>query len=100
MTQTEKRPKRFSIPGIIYISWTGVIVFFCLVVLPLANIRHSGGEQVPLALLAHAIGMAILGYFVISILTSIIFKKWFRNYWIINLIVFLITRLIIWSYYV
>jgi hypothetical protein len=44
-----------------------------------------------LTLLASAIGIAIGGYFIISILTSIIFDKWIKKYWILNLIVFLIT---------
>ncbi|MBN2396116.1 MAG: hypothetical protein JXC36_06610 [Candidatus Atribacteria bacterium] len=99
MNQTEQKPRRFSVPGMIYVSWTGLIVFFCFVVIPLASIGHSGGEQVPLTFLAYAIGPAIWGYFVISIMTSIVFKKWFKTYWIINLIVFLITGLILWSYY-
>ena len=99
MIQTELKTKRFSIPGIIYLSWTGLILFFCFIVIPLANTGHYGGEQVPLTLLAYAVGPAIWGYFLISILTSIIFNKWFKIYWILNLIVFLVTGLILWSYY-
>ena len=91
MNRTDSNPKRFSIPGIIYMTWTGLLLFFIFVIIPIANIGHSGGEQIPLTLLASAIGIAIGGYFIISILTSIIFDKWIKKYWILNLIVFLIT---------
>ncbi len=46
-------------PWIIYIIWTGLILFFCIVVIPLADIGHSGGEQVPFTLFAFAVESAI-----------------------------------------
>lgn len=91
MKRTDSNPKRFSIPGIIYITWTGLLLFFIFVIIPIENIGHSGGEQIPLTLFAYAISIAIGGYFSISILTSIIFDKWIKKYWLLNLIVFLIT---------
>jgi hypothetical protein len=91
MKREDDNPKRFSLPGIIYITWTGLLLFFVFVIIPIANIGHSGGEQIPLTLFAYAISFAIVGYFIISILTSIIFDKWIKKYWILNLLVFLIT---------
>lgn len=99
MIQTEQKARKFWKPGLIYLGWTALILFFCFVVIPIANIGHSGGEQIPLTLLAYAIEPAIWGYLFISILTSILFKKWFQKYWIINLIVFSISGFILGSYY-
>ncbi len=98
MVNTVEKQRRLSTPWLIYIIWTGLILFFCIVVIPLADIGHSGGEQVPFTLLAYAVESAIWGYFLISIVTSIIFNKWFKKYWIINLLVFFFTGFIIWSY--
>ncbi len=91
MNKPDSNPKGFSIPWIIYITWTGLFLLFIFVIIPIENIGHSGGEQIPLTLLAYAVSIAIGGYFIISILTSIIFDKWIKKYWIFNLIVFLIT---------
>lgn len=99
MNQKEQQEKRFWLPAVIYLAWTVLILFFCFVVIPIANIGHSGGEQVPLTLLAYSILPALWGYFLISIITSILFKKWFEKYWILNLIVFSVMGFILGNYY-
>lgn len=98
MDNTKTKPK-YSPPGIIYLAWTGLFLFFCFIVIPFASMGHSGGEQVPLTLFAFAIGPTIWGYFLISIITTLFFRKWLKNYWILNTLIFLITGLILINNY-
>ncbi len=99
MTRKENKHNETRIIKIAYISWTALFLIFCFVVIPIANIGHSGGEQVPLTLLSYSLEYLIWGYFLISFLTSIIFKKKAKKYIIFNLIIFLITGLILSTYY-
>ena len=87
--------KKYLKPHIIYLTWTLLAVIFWFVVIPIASIGHSGGEQVPLTLLAESLGPITLGYFTISILTTILFKDWFKKYWIVNLIIFSLTTFLL-----
>ena len=89
--QTGHILKNRSIPGLIYFIWTAFILVFIFIVIPISSIGHSGGEQVPFTLLAYAVEVATWGYFILSILISILFTAWTRKYWIINLLLFLIT---------
>lgn len=90
--------KKYIKPHVIYLSWTIMILIFWFIGIPIANIGHSGGEQIPLTLLAYSIGPVIIGYLLISILTTIFFKVWFRKYWLLNVIVFLAASFILISY--
>jgi len=97
--QTEHNLKKRSIPRLIYFIWTALILAFIFIVIPISSIGHSGGEQVPLTLFAYAVEIAIWGYFILSILISLLFTAWTRKYWIVNLILFLITGFLLLSYF-
>jgi uncharacterized membrane protein len=99
MNQTETTSKKRSIPGILYITWTCLFVIFVLVGIPIANMGHSGGEQIPMTLFAYAIETLFWGYFGTSILTSMIFYKWFKEYWLLNLLIFLVSGLLLLAGY-
>ncbi|OAQ40182.1 hypothetical protein A5893_17415 [Pedobacter psychrophilus] len=70
---------------------TFIIFFvFCIIFVPLLSIGHSGGEQVPMTLLAYAFTYLHYSLICVSILTSIIFRTWFKKYWFINLTIFVV----------
>jgi hypothetical protein len=100
MEDLKQKPTKYSPPGLIYLSWTGLFFFYCIIFIPLASIGHSGGEQVPFTLFAIAIGPTIWGYLLISIITTVFFHKWLKDYWILNLIVFVITGLILMNSFI
>ena len=83
-------------PVKIYLFWILAITLFCVIGIPIISIGKSGGEQVPLILLSYAIGALVYGLFLISIISSFKFE-WFRKYWLVNIIVFLITGYLIVS---
>ncbi|WP_316787006.1 hypothetical protein [Pedobacter frigiditerrae] len=87
--------KTFANPFKIYLY--GIILFlgFCVIGVPILSMGHSGGEQVPMTLIAYALNYFIYGLFFISILTSILFWNWFKKYWYINLIIFILTGVLI-----
>ena len=89
LNQGKAKSKKIPVPGIVYILWTSLILVFLFIAIPIANIGHTGGEQIPLTLFVYSIIPSIWGYFIISLITSIIYPSWFKKYWIINLIVFL-----------
>ena len=75
-----------------------MILLFLFIGIPTANIGHSGGEQIPLTLIAYSILPILIGYLVISVLTTVYFKVWFRKYWLLNVSVFLIISAILIGY--
>lgn len=77
-------------PISMYLLWVMLFGLFCLAI-PILSIGHSGGEQRPLTLLAHALNILIYGFFVISIITTFLFQKWFKKYWYINVFIFVIS---------
>jgi len=83
--------KKYIKPHIIYLTWSLLILLFWFVVIPIADYGHSGGEQVIMTLLAYSLKPIILGYFTISILTTLLFRSWFRKYWFVNVMIFSIT---------
>jgi len=87
----------FNNPAKIYLVWSVLLGLFCFIGIPILSIGSSGGEQKPLTLLADALDIAVYGFFVISILTSILFSGWFKKYWYVNMLVMLITGFIIIS---
>ncbi len=92
--------KRFLKPHFIYIAWTILVLGFLFIGIPVANIGHSGGEQIPLTLLAYSIQPILIGYLLISIFTSIIFLDRFKKYWFLNLIVFSLTAYLLVSFWI
>lgn len=87
-------------PVKIYIVFFVAFILFSLVGIPILSIGYSDGEQRPLTLLMYAGDILILSYFILSIITSYIFMKWFRTYWFINLLIMAITGYLLISTYV
>jgi hypothetical protein len=84
-------------PAGIYTLWMLLWFAYCFVGIPLLSINTSGGEQKPLIYFANSIYILLYGFASISILTSFLFLKWFKKYWYLNLLVFLITGFILVS---
>jgi hypothetical protein len=75
-------------PISIYLLWGMLFGLFSLAI-PILSIGHSGGEQRPLTLFAYALNILFYGFFVLSIITTFLFLRWFKKYWYINVFIFL-----------
>jgi hypothetical protein len=82
---TELISTPLKIYGYIVIS----IVLFCFICIPLANIDHSDGEQIALTLLAYGFNVLIYVLLASCIINMLLFWKWVKKYWPINLLIFL-----------
>jgi len=90
--------KLINSPGKIYgISFIAFFLF-CLIGIPIINMGHSDGEQIPLVMLVYAGYVMIILLFILSILTSFMFRGWFKKYWFINLIIMVFTGYVLISY--
>ncbi|GAB3830137.1 hypothetical protein [Pontibacter rugosus] len=90
--------KYFTAPNL-YILWA-IVTGFSIVVVPLIlGLTSSGGEQKPLIWIAFALKYIILGFMLLSILTTLVFKEWVKKCWHINLFVFGLTAWVLFSYY-
>lgn len=87
--------KTFNNPIKIYVLGILLFLAFCIIGIPLLSMGHSDGEQVPMTLIAYAINYFIYGLFFISIFTSILFWNWFKKYWYVNLVIFILTSFLI-----
>jgi len=81
-------------PVKIYLIWLFLIILFCVIGIPILSMNRSGGEQAPLTLLGDAIGALVYGFLILSILTSLKLE-WFKRYWLVNMLVFLIAGFLI-----
>ncbi len=72
-----------------------LFLLFCFAIIPIADIGHSGGEQIPLILFGESINYAVVIFFLVSIITTFTHRKWFKNNWYINLLIFLISGYLI-----
>jgi hypothetical protein len=84
-------------PAGIFAGWTIMWIAFCFIGIPILTINSSGGEQKPLIYLSESIYVVLYGYLFISIFTSICFFSWFKKYWYVNALVFLVTSFILFS---
>lgn len=73
----------------IYLTWVLLFIVFCFLI-PFLSYGHNGGEEKGLTLLAYAVNYLLEGLFILSILTSFLFKKWFKKYWYVNFLIFII----------
>jgi lysylphosphatidylglycerol synthetase-like protein (DUF2156 family) len=71
----------------LYGWWIVLCVLFCFTVIPIASIGHSAGEQIPLTYLSYVLSVLIHGLFIICVASSFIYKKWMKEYWMLNLII-------------
>ncbi len=62
--------------------WTISLIVLTPIMMFISNIGASGGEQKPLTILATMIAVTIYGAAVLSVLTSFLYRQWFkRNWW-------------------
>ncbi len=82
----------------IYLLWILLLLFFCVVGIPFLSMGHSGGEQVPLTLIGHTANIAVIGFVLISIISPILYWRWYMKYMFIPLIIpiLLICLLVYW----
>ena len=71
----------------IYVVFIVVFFAFCLIGIPLLSIGHSGGEQVPLTILGHGISGLVFGLILWSVVSPIMFWRWYKENMFIPLIV-------------
>lgn len=53
--------------------------------------RNWGGDQTPLMTSATIVLVAILGVAILVLVTPFFFTKWFRRYWYVNVLFFIVT---------
>lgn len=83
-----KLPSIINSPPKLYLYCFLLFVAFCFAI-PFLSKGAPGGEQKPITLLALAINYLCYSYFILSIITSIIYISWFKKYWFVNLLIFL-----------
>lgn len=71
----------------IYKLWLILFVVFCFLI-PLLSRGYVEGEQRPLTLLAYAVQVLVYGFFILSIITTILFWQWSKKYWYFNALIF------------
>ena len=68
--------------------WTFSMIILTPVCMYISDIGASGGEQKPLTTLASMVEVGIYGATIISILTPLFFRHWFKkNWWFILVII-------------
>lgn len=90
----------FSTPAKIYIGCFIGFFLFLIVGIPVVSITYSDGEQLPFALLRYTGDFMLLAFFILSIATSLMFREWFRIYWILNLVIMGLTGYLLVSTYI
>jgi energy-coupling factor transporter transmembrane protein EcfT len=69
-------------PLIIAVSWIILMIVLTLISIFFSIVGGSGGEQKPLTTLSSMIVVAFYGLATISLVTSFIYRSWFkRNFW-------------------
>jgi len=58
-------------PPRLYLIWFLILIFLTFIIIPLASIGHSAGEQVPLVLMNDIIGIGLYGFLIISLITEV-----------------------------
>lgn len=81
--------KLVSIPLKIYSYIVIAFILFCFLVVPLANIGHSGGEQVAMLCLAYGLNAFVYILLAACIFNTFSFWTWSKTFWPINILTFL-----------
>jgi len=79
---------KISTPIKIYFLFGILLFFFTFIGIPLLSLGYADGEQRPFILLSYIVDVMIYGYFTLAILTTIIFWRWFKKQWYINVVIF------------
>jgi hypothetical protein len=77
-------------PYKIYIIWISLFVFLCLLI-PILSHGHNGGEQLGFTLFGHILNYFIEGLFLIAIITSFLYKAWFKTHWYVGVAIIVLT---------
>ncbi|MES2278260.1 MAG: hypothetical protein V4592_19675 [Bacteroidota bacterium] len=86
-----------SNPMGLYLLWIIVLILFFFIGIPILSVGHSGGEQRPLTLLGYVSDITIFGFILISLVSPILYWKWYKKHSFVLLIVpILITGLLSW----
>ena len=89
----------FSSPGKIYLLCISIFLFFSFVCIPILSIGYSDGEQRPLTLLGYAVNYLFYIFFLIALITTVTYGKWFRKYWYVNLPILIVTGYVLLKVY-
>ncbi len=71
--------------------WLLLLLVVSIIITPILYITTVGGEQRPLTFLVYMITLAVYGTFILSIVTSFIYFDWFKKYWYINPLFFILS---------
>lgn len=75
-------------PLLLLIFWILLMFVLTPIFMYISNIDASGGEQKPLITLGHMIVITIYGAPIVSILSSLLYRKWLiKNWWFIFIVI-------------
>jgi hypothetical protein len=73
------------------IYWLFLLLVISIIVIPILFATTVGGEQRPLTFLVYMILFAVYGTLILSVVTPIFYFDWFKKYWYVNLIFFVLS---------
>ena len=85
-------------PFKLILYWLFLLLIAGIVIIPILFATTVGGEQKPLTFLVYLLLTAIYGTLILSIITPFFYFNWFKKYWYINLLAFIISGYYIVKY--
>ncbi len=71
MSKLKNAIKSILIDPVKVYGWLIILfLFYCFAIIPIADMGHSGGEQIPLILFGESINYAVIVFFLVSIITT------------------------------
>lgn len=71
--------------------WLLLLIVISIIVIPILFATTVGGEQRPLTFLVYMILFFVYGILILSIITPVFYFDWFKKYWYINLLFFVLS---------
>lgn len=71
--------------------WLVIILVTTLMGMIFLSNSSSGGEQLPMTFLGEMLPIALYGVLIISVISSFLFKGQFKKYWLLNLLLIVIS---------
>lgn len=71
--------------------WVLLMIVINIIAIPILFSTTVGGEQRPLSFLMESIEITAYGILLLSILTAILYFKWVKRFWFINLFFFFVS---------
>jgi hypothetical protein len=78
-------------------GWILLVMIIDVIAVPYFFFNSVGGEQKPLTFLMSSVKIAMIGIFLLSILTSFLYIKWFKKFWFANCFFFLLSGIYIYQ---